>query len=287
MRTIYINGQYFSEAEAKISVFDRGYLFSDSIYEVSAIMNGQLVDNKAHLARLYRSLGELRIDFQMTAGEIEEIQHEIVSQNNVSEGIVYIQVSRGSAERDFLWPADITPNIVMFTQEKNLRTPPLAERGARVCSVPDIRWQRRDIKTTSLLAQALAKDIARQRGCDDAWMVNEEDGFVTEGTSTNAFIITSDGRIVTRQLSNDILHGVTRQAVLEIANALQLTVEERPFSAKEVETASEAFATGSSFFVLPVVEFDTVKIGDGTRGPVTQRIRDRYVELTDRLNNQN
>ena len=190
-RSIYINGEFVSEVDAKVSIMDRGYLFADGVYEVSAVLNGKMVDNYSHLQRLQRSLDELYLRSPISNTEIEEIQKSLIERNNLQEGIIYVQITRGVAERDFLWPEDITPTLVMFTQEKNLRHPPLAEKGASIILVPDIRWQRRDIKSISLLAQAMAKHAARKAGADDAWMV--ESGYVTEGSSTNAFIVTTDG----------------------------------------------------------------------------------------------
>ncbi|HAA93160.1 MAG TPA: D-amino acid aminotransferase, partial [Rhodospirillaceae bacterium] len=207
-RTVYINGEFVPESEAKISVMDRGFLFADGVYEVSAVVNGQMVDNDGHLRRLERSLEEIELKSPLPIGEIEKVQTELIERNNLREGIVYLQISRGDAERDFLWPEDISPTLVMFTQEKPLLHHPLATKGASIITVPEIRWQRRDIKTTALIAQAMAKHAARKSGADDAWMV--EDGYVTEGTSTNAFIVTTDGTLVTRELSNKILHGITR-----------------------------------------------------------------------------
>lgn len=279
MRIFYVNGAFVSEDKAQISVLDRGFLFSDAVYEVSAVLNGKMVDNDAHIARLYRSLDEVRIELPITAGEIKEIQSEIIVQNNLSDGIIYIQVSRGVAERDFSWPANMQPTIVMFTQKKNLRTPPLAERGAQIHTVADIRWQRRDIKTTSLLAQVMAKDEAKRNGADDAWMV--QGGFVTEGSSTNAFIVTQDGKIRTRALTADILHGITRKAVLTLAQEQGIELEEAPFTVEEAQNAREAFATGSSFFVLPVVDIDGAIIGNGKPGRLTSKLRNIYIDLAD------
>ena len=277
MRAIYINGAFIDEKEAQISIFDRGFLFSDAVYEVTAVLDGNLVDNARHLDRLFRSLSEVGITFDLSHYELEVAQRELVNRNNVCEGVVYLQVTRGVAERDFLWPTDIAPTVIMFTQTKNLTSPALAERGAKVITVEDIRWGRRDIKTTSLLAQALAKNAAREEGCDDAWMV--EDNLVTEGSSTNAFIVTPSGVLKTRDLSIQILHGITRRAVLEIAEEFGMDVTEEAFSVEEALTAAEAFATGSSFFVLPVVEIDGTVIGNGIPGDLTRRIRERYLAI--------
>jgi len=276
-RIVYINGEYVPENEAKVSIMDRGYLFADGVYEVSAVINGKMVDNDRHLLRLERSLGELDMKSPLPVDEIEKIQIELIERNGLQEGIIYLQITRGVAERDFLWPEDISPTLTMFTQEKKLLQPPLAGKGASIITVPDIRWQRRDIKSVALLAQAMAKHAARKAGADDAWMV--DNGYVTEGTSTNAFIVTMDGTLVTRDLTNKILHGVTRRAVLRLAEEAQLPIEERPFKPEEAYDAVEAFATGSSFFVLPVVEIDGHVLSNRVPGPLTNRLRELYIEI--------
>ena len=276
-RIVYINGEYVPENEAKVSIMDRGYLFADGVYEVSAVINGKMVDNDRHLLRLERSLGELDMKSPLPVDEIEKIQIELIERNGLQEGIIYLQITRGVAERDFLWPEDISPTLTMFTQEKKLLQPPLAGKGASIITVPDIRWQRRDIKSVALLAQAMAKHAARKAGADDAWMV--DNGYVTEGTSTNAFIVTMDGTLVTRNLTNKILHGVTRRAVLRLAEEAQLPIEERPFKPEEAYDAVEAFATGSSFFVLPVVEIDGHVLSNRVPGPLTNRLRELYIEI--------
>ncbi|HIM25094.1 MAG TPA: D-amino-acid transaminase [Rhodospirillales bacterium] len=276
-RIVYINGEYVPENEAKVSIMDRGYLFADGVYEVSAVINGKMVDNDRHLLRLERSLGELDMKSPLPIDEIHKIQIELIERNGLQEGIIYLQITRGVAERDFLWPEDISPILTMFTQEKKLLQPPLAGKGASIITVPDIRWQRRDIKSVALLAQAMAKHAARKAGADDAWMV--DNGYVTEGTSTNAFIVTMDGTLVTRDLTNKILHGVTRRAVLRLAEEAQLPIEERPFKPEEAYDAVEAFATGSSFFVLPVVEIDGHVLSNRVPGPLTNRLRELYIEI--------
>ncbi|HIE20827.1 MAG TPA: D-amino-acid transaminase [Rhodospirillales bacterium] len=276
-RIVYINGEYVPENEAKVSIMDRGYLFADGVYEVSAVINGKMVDNDRHLLRLERSLGELDMKSPLPVDEIHKIQIELIERNGLQEGIIYLQITRGVAERDFLWPEDISPTLTMFTQEKKLLQPPLAGKGASIITVPDIRWQRRDIKSVALLAQAMAKHAARKAGADDAWMV--DNGYVTEGTSTNAFIVTMDGTLVTRDLTNKILHGVTRRAVLRLAEEAQLPIEERPFKPEEAYDAVEAFATGSSFFVLPVVEIDGHVLSNRVPGPLTNRLRELYIEI--------
>lgn len=280
-RIVYVNGEYLPEENAKISVFDRGFLFADGVYEVSTVLEGRLIDNAAHLARLKRSLDELEMALPCPLEEIEAIQHEMLKRNGVENGLLYLQVSRGAADRDFAYPKDAAPSLVMFTQAKNVRDNPAAEKGLKVITVEDQRWGRRDIKTVQLLYPSMAKHAAMKAGADDAWLV--EDGFVTEGTSNNAWIVLADGTIVTRQLSNAILHGITRKAVMQLARERQLRIEERPFTVEEAKGASEAFITSASAFVLPVVEIDGAKLGDGRPGEMTRRLREIYLANADKL----
>ncbi|WP_417433429.1 D-amino-acid transaminase [Kiloniella sp.] len=275
-RTVYVNGSFLPEEDATISVFDRGFLFADGVYEVSTVLEGRLIDNEAHLVRLQRSLDELQMTSPVSMDDIVTIQNQLIKQNGLKEGGLYLQITRGAADRDFAFPKDATPSLVMFTQEKNLLNSPAAERGLSVISVEDIRWQRRDIKTVGLLAPALAKQAAVVAGADDAWMY--EDGFVTEGSSNNAYIISKEGKIITRHLGNEILHGITRRSVLELANEADMEVEERPFTLDEVRNAAEAFVTSATTFVTPVVSLDGEKIGDGKPGALTKRLRQLYIE---------
>lgn len=275
-RTVYVNGEYLPEEDAKISVFDRGFLFADGVYEVASILNGKLIDNKAHLIRLQRSLDELEMPAPCTLDEIEAIQLEMVSRNEIEEGLLYLQVTRGAAERDFAYPKNPTPSLVMFTQEKKIAQSAAADKGISVITQPDERWSRRDIKTIQLLYPSMAKHEAKKQGADDAWLV--EDDFITEGTSNNAYIVTQDGTIVTRQLSTDILHGITRKAVLSLAEERQIKIEERKFTVDEVKNAKEAFFTSASAFVMPVVSIDGTTIGDGKPGELTKRLRQIYLQ---------
>ncbi|MCY4469264.1 MAG: D-amino-acid transaminase [Thiotrichales bacterium] len=275
-RIVYVDGQFVPENEARVSVFDRGFLFGDGVYEVSAVLGGGLVDNAGHLARLERSLGELGIVSPATPDEIARAQKELVARNDLGEGIVYLQITRGPADRDFAYPAEPKPTLVMFTQKKALVDSPLAARGITVITVPELRWRRRDVKTVGLLAASMAKQAALDAGADDAWMV--EDGFVTEGSSNNAYIVTRSGVVVTRHLGNEILHGITRATVLRLARERQITIEERPFTVEEAKSAAEAFITSASSFVIPVVGIDGETIGDGRPGPITGRLRDIYIE---------
>ena len=242
-RIVYVNGDFMPYEDAKIPIMDRGFLFADGIYEVSAVLDGRLVDNEAHLARLDRSLGEIRIANPYGPAEWTRLEEELVRRNNLVEGLVYMEVTRGVAERDFAFPKDAKPTVVMFTQPKNITRSPQAETGVAVISVPDMRWKRRDIKSVALLAQVLAKQAAAEAGVYEAWMV--EDGFVTEGGSSTAFIITVDRRIVTRPLSTAVLPGITRQSVMRLAGETGLTVEERPFTLDEAFGAAEAFLTSA------------------------------------------
>ena len=274
-RIVYVNGDYVPEVDAKISVFDRGFLMADGVYEVTSVLDGKLVDFDGHVKRLMRSLRELDMKAPCTEEELLEIHRELVKRNAVTEGLVYLQVTRGVAERDFAYPKDAKPTLVMFTQTKSLIDNPVAKQGIKVISIDDIRWGRRDIKTVQLLYPSMGKMMAKAAGADDAWMV--EDGKVTEGTSNNAYIV-KNGKIITRQLSHEILHGITRAAVLRFAKEAQMDVEERAFTIDEAKAADEAFFTSASAFVMPVVEVDGATLGDGKPGPVTMRLREIYLE---------
>ncbi|PCI06145.1 MAG: D-amino acid aminotransferase [Hyphomicrobiales bacterium] len=275
-RIVYVNGEFLPEEEAKISVFDRGFLFADGIYEVSTVIKGKMIDNAAHMARLRRSMNELNMPSPASDEEITEIQAELLVQNNIENGLIYLQITRGAADRDFVFPKEPKPSLVMFTQVLDAVGNPKAERGISVITVDDVRWKRRDIKTVALLAQSMAKQAAVDAGADDAWMV--EDGFITEGTSNNAFIITKDDKIITRNLSNDILHGITRQVVLELAAEKSLVVEERPFTLEEALDAKEAFVTSATAFVMPVVRINEQPLGNGGPGILSSQLRAMYIK---------
>ncbi|WP_306005926.1 D-amino-acid transaminase [Aquicoccus porphyridii] len=278
-RTVYVNGDYLPEEDAKVSVFDRSFLMADGVYEVTSVLGGKLIDFDGHLARLERSLGELDMQKPEAFDDLLEIHRELVRRNDLEDGMIYLQVSRGSAgDRDFIFPdpEEVKPTLVLFTQSKpGLADSPAAKTGIKVISIEDIRWGRRDIKTVQLLYPSMGKMMAIKAGCDDAWLV--EDGFVTEGTSNNAYIV-KDGKIITRQLSNDILHGITRAAVLRFAREAQMEVEERSFTLDEAKAADEAFITSASQFVMPVVEIDGVTLGDGAPGKVAPRLREIYLD---------
>ncbi len=274
-RIVYVNGDFVPESEASVSVFDRGFLMADAVYEVTAVIDGLLVDFPGHAKRLQRSLRELSIACPCTEEELLEIHRQLVSRNRLKQGLVYLQVTRGAADRDFAYPKSAEPTIVLFTQDKPLAENAQARTGISVVSLEDLRWGRRDIKTVQLLYPSMAKMEAKARGADDAWLV--QDGLVTEGTSNNAYIV-KDRTIITRQISNDILHGITRAAVLRYARERQFSVEERPFSIDEAQKADEAFITAASTLVMPVVNIDGKSLGDGKPGPVSTRLREIYLE---------
>ncbi len=275
MRTIYLNSQYMPESEGKVSVFDRGFLFSDSVYEVVSVLDGKLVDFDGHVRRLARSLGELGINGAPEADSWLSICRELVTRNKINEGMIYWQVTRGApADRDFVFPpADTTPTILAFTQSRPLVDTPTAKTGIKIITLPDLRWGRADIKTTQLLYASLMKNEAIAQGADDAWMTR--DGFVTEGTAQNAHIVSKDGVLVTHPLTRDILHGITRAAVLPLVS---LRIEERAFTVAEAEHAAEAFVSSASGFVMPVVSINGKLVGDGTPGPITLALRAAYID---------
>ncbi|WP_047462512.1 D-amino-acid transaminase [Rhizobium rhizogenes] len=275
-RIVYVNGAFVPIETASIPVMDRGFLFGDGIYEVTALIEGRLADNEAHLRRLDRSLREIEIPNPHSQEKWTAIQHELVTRNGLTEGLIYIEVTRGVSERDFLSPADLKPTVVMFTQAKPVRTNAALSKGAEVITVPDLRWARRDIKSTSLLAQVWAKRAAAAAGANEAWMV--EDGIVTEGASSTAFIVTQAGEIVSRPLSYAVLPGVTRHAILRLIEETNLTFVERTFMVEEALQAREAFFTSASTIVMPVVSIDGQRIGDGKPGPLAMQLRELYIE---------
>ncbi len=275
VRTVYVNGEFLAEDKALVSIFDRAFLFADAVYEVTSVMDGKLIDFDGHMARLRRSLGELGIPQPMERDELLDLHRQLVERNKVAEGIVYTQISRGVADRDFVYP-DVEPTVVLFTQHKRFIDSPTIKDGMKVITVEDNRWKRRDIKTVQLLYPSMAKMAALEAGADDAWLV--EDGFVTEGTANNAYIVTDAGMIVTRELSSKILHGITRASVLATAKEAQMRIEERPFTVEEALKAKEAFITSATNIVVPVVELDGEQVGNGKPGPVADRLREIYLE---------
>jgi D-alanine transaminase len=276
-RIVFLNGSFLPIDEARVPFMDRGFLFGDGVYEGVAVVNGQLVDNEAHLDRLERSLREVRIPNPYTRAEWTRLQEELARRNGMAEGFIYFQVTRGVAERDFMFPEKVTPTVAMFTQSRAILSAPAAETGIAVITVPDLRWQRRDIKSINLLAQVLAKQAAKEAGAQEAWMV--EDGFVTEGGSSSAFIVTPHGSIVVRPLSHAILPGITRRSLLRLSQEGGIALEERRFTVEEAYGAAEAFLTSASNFVLPVVSIDGRPIEDGRPGPITRRLRELYLQM--------
>jgi D-alanine transaminase len=278
-RIVYVNGNYVPENEATVSVFDRGFVMADAIYEVTAVMDGKMIEFDGHMARMQRSLDELGIAYKVDYDEMLAIHREMITRNNLVSGGIYIQITRGNpGDRDFLFEDGdaISPTIVLFTQEKpDPRNNSNMESGWHVMTMDDLRWHRRDIKTVQLLWPSLAKTAAIRSGFDDTWMV--ENGTITEGTSNNAYII-KDGVIITRQLSHDILHGITRASLLRYAKDRQMTIEERPFTVDEVKAADEAFVTSASTYVTPIISIDGVNIGDGAPGKHALELRQVYIE---------
>ena len=274
----YVNGSFVPLSEAKVSILDRGFLFADGIYEVSAVLDGKLVDNASHLARLERSVGEIALKLPESIDRIIEIQKELIARNKLANGLVYIEVTRGADKgRDFAFPKGVTPTMIMFTSVKDIVNAESAKKGIAVITVPDIRWSRRDIKSVALLAQVLAKQAAAEAGAGEAWMI--EDGKVTEGGSSSAFILTQDDVIVTRHNGSEILPGCTRKAVVKLAEERQLRVEERAFSVDEALKAKEAFITSASLFVQPVVSIDGKTVAGGKPGPMATRLREIYIDF--------
>ena len=276
-RIAYVNGRYLPRAEAKVSVEDRGYQFADGVYEVCEVRGGHLVDERRHMARLDRSLNELRIARPMSPAALAIVLRETVRRNRVRDGIVYLQVTRGVARRDFPFPAAGTkPSVVVTARSNDLaRLEQVAEEGIAVVTVPDIRWQRVDIKSVSLLPNVLAKQAARDQGAREAWLVDAQ-GRITEGASSNAWIVSRDGKLITRPTGRDILAGITRSVVLDVVKAQGLAFEERAFSVEEAYAAREAFVTSASQIVQPVVSINGHPVGNGAPGLVAAALRREY-----------
>ena len=277
-RIAYVNGAYLPLADARVSVLDRGFQFADSIYEVWAVRGGRMFDAHAHMARMRRSLGELKINFTMSDGALYAVLRETQRRNRVTDGIVYVQISRGAAPRDHAFPPpSVTPTIIVTA--KNLDRAAIAKRaaqGVKVITVPETRWGRCDIKSVNLLPNVLARQQAKEQGAFEAWFVGK-DGAVSEGASSNAFIVDADGAIRTSALSNQILHGVTRAALIQIAREQQRKVVEAPFTVEEAKTAREAFMSAASNPAIAVVAIDDVPVGDGRPGPVAEALRAFYL----------
>lgn len=272
-RTVYINGEYVPEEEARVSVFDRGFIFGDGVYEVIPVFLGKLVDKQYFVERLDRSLSELSIAWPCSTEHYLEVMRELIDRNGLQEGVVYSQVTRGVADRDFPFPPNATPSFMAFTSVMALLNNPAAQTGIKVVTTPDLRWKRRDIKSINLLGQVLAKQDAVSRGGKEGWMM--EDGFITEGVSSSAYIV-KDGVIITRPLSNAILPGIRRRTLLELAEKEAIGIEERLFTLKEALEADEAFISSATTMALGVVDIDGNQIGDGTPGPITMKVRELY-----------
>ena len=280
----YVNGSFVEMNDATVSIKDRGLLFGDGVYEVAGVFEGILIDNDAHLERLKRSLQEIKLELPMNFSELAGLQRELIHLNKIKEGTLYLHVTRGVSEsRDFEFPKDQQPSLVMFTQHKKIMNLETDKLKAKVLTYPDLRWKRRDIKSIALLAQVLAKEIAHQAGCDEVWM--HEDGFVTEGGSSNAFII-KDDKLISRKNNETILSGITRQAVLKLIEQEDLVFEERPFTIEEAYEASEAFYTSASVFVMPVISIDKKIIGNGEPGELTLKLRNLYENFAKSFINQ-
>lgn len=280
-RIVYCAGQFVPEEEAHVSLFDRGFLFGDGVYEVTAVIGGKLVDNDLHLARFQRSLAELAIPLPAPLPEIEQLQLALIEKNKLVEGTVYLQATRGAADRDFLYPEGMRPSLIAFTQARALVDTKAQKDGIAVALAPDPRWSRRDIKTVMLLGQVLAKRDAKAAGYGDVWLM--QDGEITEGASSTAYIVTHDGRILTRANSRLILPGCTRQALLRLCERHGLTLEERGFTPAEAAEAAEAFQTSASSLVTPVVRIGETIIGNGKPGPLTRSLQSYYLEAAGAL----
>lgn len=272
-RIVFVNGKFVKEQEAVISIFDRGFIFGDGIYEVVPVIHGKIIDRDYFLERLERSLFELSIPWPCSEQEYIQMMNALIEKNELKEGIVYSQVTRGPAERDFPFPASVQPGIVAFTSQMEILDNPDFETGIAVTTTPDLRWKRRDIKSINLLGQVLAKQDAITQNSKEAWMV--ENGQVTEGASSSAYIVKNDV-LVTRSLSNSILPGIRRRTILELADRAKINVEERTFSVAEAKAADEALISSATTMVLGVVSIDGCLIGDGTPGPITRKLRGLY-----------
>lgn len=276
-RIAYVNGQYLPHRHASVHVEDRGYQFADGVYEVCEVLGGRLIDEKRHMERLSRSLTELRISHPMSDKALGVVLREVVVRNKVSDGLVYLQVTRGVAPRNHFFPPDHTaPGIVVTARNASVaKSSAMAEKGVAVISMPDNRWDRVDIKSVSLLPNVLAKQMAREQGAFEAWFVDDE-GYVTEGSSTNAWIVTKDGTLITRPADNGILKGITRAIVLELVEREGMKFEERPFTIEEAQQAREAFITAATTLVMPVVVVDDVTVANGAPGHIATTLRSLF-----------
>jgi D-alanine transaminase len=276
-RIAYVNGQYVRHQDAAVNIEDRGYQFADGVYEVIAAVAGRLVDSERHFERLERSLSELRIAPPCARRVLYVIAREVLRRNNVQDGILYLQITRGVAPRSHAFPANSEPSLVMTASRRRRPPSQLVSEGVAVITIEDTRWRRTDIKSVSLLANVLGKQLARDLGAHEAWLV-DSGGFITEGTSSNAWIVTSEGEVVTRPVDHSVLAGITRLAVLDVAREQGIPLVERAFSAAEAYSAAEAFMTSTTSFVVPVTSIDGRKIGDGRPGPLTRTLTESYLD---------
>lgn len=276
MNIAYVNGQYVPIEDAKVSIMDRGLMFADGVYEVAAIINGKLIDNYEHLKRLERSLNSIKLFSPIPISNIPSVEKELLAKNDINEGTLYLHITRGESDREFAFPDIVKPSLVMFVQSKNLIHLEPDDLAATVITVPDVRWKRRDIKSIALIAQVLAKQIAKEEGADEVWMV--EDGCITEGGSSNAFII-KDDKLITRNSNNLILSGITRMAIMTLAKDFGISIEERSFTLDEAYNATEAFFTSASAFIMPVIRIDDKLISGGKPGPISLKLRELYINF--------
>ena len=274
-RTVYVSGDFCDADKAKISIFDRGFLFADGVYEVVAVMDGKLIDFSGHMGRLRRSLAELNIPEPLTEAELLAVIRNLVQSNNLDEGIVYMEITRGAADRDFVYSDNLKPTVVMFCQVKSLVENKASQNGIKLISMPDLRWARRDIKSVGLLAQVMAKQAASQGGAYEALMI--KGGYITEGGSSSAYIV-KDNVVVTRPLSHDILPGITRASLLSLAADNEIEIDERTFTLDEAYDADEAFITAASTYVCPVVAIDDRPVGTGSVGPFVRKLQKVYLQ---------
>lgn len=281
-RIAYVNGRYLPHARASVHIEDRGYQFADGVYEVCEVKAGKLIDERRHMERLVRSLGELKIALPMTLKALGVVLRETIARNRVQDGLVYLQITRGVARRDFVFPAEGTkPSLVVIARSKDpAKTESASLAGIAVVTTKDNRWDRVDIKTVGLLPNALASQYAKEQGASEAWLV-DRDGFVTEGSHSNAWIVTADRKIVTRPAEHGILRGITRTVIFEVAKKLGHQIDERPFTLKEALAATEAFNTSATQIVMPVVKIDGVAVGNGKPGEVAKALRARFYEIAE------
>jgi D-alanine transaminase len=275
-KIVFLNGRYVLEDDAKISVFDRGFLLADGVYEVVPVVDGKLIDLAPFFARFAQSLSALKLDWPMSKEACLSMFQKLIDINHLREGGIYMQVTRGVAPRVFEFPQGLEPTCMAFAFEKEILHSPQAQHGVRVVTVDDIRWRRRDIKSIALLGQSMAREEAVERGAYEGWMV--EEGFITEGTSSSAYLV-KDSILITRPLSRSILPGIRRKLILELAPRHGIQVKQRPFTPEEAYAADEAFLSSATTLIYPIIEIDGHTIGDGQPGPITRKLRELYIEM--------